>query len=323
MEQSLNKLFPLKPFKASTLHALLNIRESVKKREELLSADLIIVDESSMIDLHVLNRLLASVKPGARLILIGDPHQLAPVESGSLFSDLVAYARPLPNGPVELKTCLRTELRSLVQVANAIKTGYTHELLQLLESKQEGIAYRDLPEEGQKKLVEEAIPHFLPPDFSSPQQLLTHFNRFRLLSPFRKGPYGVESLNRLLAKACTHTPLPIILTRSDRRLGLFNGEMGVLLSDCALFPAENGEVRRLSPLLLPPYEYAFCLSVYKAQGSEFDEVWVVLPEGSEYFGREVLYTAVTRARRKIQIWGSHTVIANTCARRAVRTSRFK
>ena len=81
--------------------------------------------------------------------------------------------------------------------------------------------------------------------------------------------------------------------------------------DYALFPAREGStVRKIPALLLPRYERAYCLSVHKSQGSEFDHVLLVMPEGAESFGRELFYTAVTRARKQIEIFGAaHTITA--------------
>jgi exodeoxyribonuclease V alpha subunit len=296
----------LAPHKASTLHKLL-------KTQDTLAADLIIVDESSMIDLKMMNRLLAAVKPGARLILVGDRHQLAPVESGTLFADLVAY-----HPPIELKQCLRTERQGLIHFANAIQAGKSGEVLHLLNHT-EGLHFQPIEKEenSQKELLDILSTKFY---VENETELLQRFNRFCLLSPLRKGPLGVDTLNRLCAARLARQPIaPIILTRSDPSQGLFNGEIAVLVQaeePYALF----SEGRRVPALLLPSYEYAYCLSVYKSQGSEFDNVLLVLPQGSELFGRELLYTAVTRARHQVQIWGSTDVISQTVTRQASRLS---
>ncbi len=294
LETSLEDSLQVKP---KTLHALLNVREGQKIKPQKLTADIIVVDECSMIDLKIMTALLAAVKPGARLILVGDQHQLSPIESGSLFSDFVASS-----SPVTLKTCLRTELKSIIQLAEAIQEGRAAHVLEQLESGTlEGITYH--PTLESRPLVEAALSAFKTQ------------SSFRLLSPLRKGPFGVDALNQNCMARNTSHQIPIIVTRSDQRLGLFNGEVGTLLGDEALFGS-----RRISTLLLPPYEYAYCLSVYKAQGSEFDEVWIVLPPGSELFGRELLYTALTRARKRVQIWGSRDVILQTIERQSQRLS---
>lgn len=304
----LGKSLNLPNVKADTLHSLLGVGS---RKTPDLSADLIIVDESSMIDITLMNALLSAIKPGARLILSGDRHQLAPIGSGSLFADLAQYA---PSHTVELKKCLRTECANIVQFASAVQVGDTQGLFQ----KQDGLICHPQMDTLNLEVV---VEHFDPKNHS-PEQLLKRVNAFRLLSPLRKGPYGVDEINRqchLLASKRHHAMTPIIITKTDRHLGLFNGEVGFIDEDQAYFPSE-GSIRHISKLLLPPFEYAYCLSVYKSQGSEFDEVWIVLPEGSQYFGREVLYTAVTRARRQVQIWSTPEILAQTIERQAVRLS---
>ncbi len=174
-------------------------------------------------------------------------------------------------------------------------------------------------------------------DEQNPKELLEAFQRFRILTPLRKGPYGVETLNRTLvrhylSKTDQWFVAPIMLVNNDYRLELWNGEVGILVrrksehiqeGDFAIFPKRG----KVPALLLPKYEYAYCLSVHKSQGSEFDHVLLLMPEGSEVFGRELLYTAATRARKKLEVWGSDEVLEKTINTQSHRLSgishRFK
>jgi exodeoxyribonuclease V alpha subunit len=185
--------------------------------------------------------------------------------------------------------------------------------------------------EGYAQLWEEVKKNFtsLGDELTSPALLLQKSERFRILSSLRKGPFGVEALNEFFARKIWEgkskredkVAFPILLTRSDRSLNLFNGESGVLISstspylnpaftqeDFAIFWDEEGGIRQLPAAILPSFEYAFCLSVHKSQGSEFDEVLLLIPPGTEAFGREVLYTAITRARHNLFINGDDRVI---------------
>lgn len=352
------------PIKAKTLHSLMGIRSNSLRKDSFtrtLSADIILVDESSMIDVRLMAFLLASIKPGARLILLGDKHQLPPVEAGALFADLIAYFSGQSSAnkkAVELKTCLRAELRTIIDFAQVVNEGNSRAALEMLsESKAHpGISHRNLSEKEhsvqalQEILVKHSLPFFLKAKEAhhDPLALLESFNHFRLLSPLRKGPFGVDALNSLFFKHLKgkkqhdhYLAIPIMLTSNDYRLELFNGEVGVLVrnfssydqgensfqeGDYAIFPGKSDDnttektVRKLPALLLPKYEYAYCLSVHKSQGSEFDCVLLVLPEGAELFGREVLYTAVTRARKKLEIWGSDQTISATIAQPSQRLS---
>ena len=339
-----------------TLHSLLNIRHSRSQHvidPPVLSCDLLVVDESSMLDVNLIGRLLSSVKPRSRLIMLGDKHQLPPIEAGSLFSDLISHLQleTPQNHLVELKTCLRTERQNIVDLASQIKQGNSSGVLDILSQSQEGVRLVtcELAKESrrwQQALLDYALPLLPESEFSLKDsfQVFQKYNRFRLLAPYRKGPFGVDSLNRLFFESSYKNSsgewfvAPIMIVKSDYRLELFNGETGILIrrrpsieqsmlacqeGDFALFPTKNLQkepVRTFSALLLPKFEYAYCLSVYKSQGSEFDHVLLVLPEGLNSFSRELLYTAVTRARNQLEIWCNHSTLQQIICRDAHRLS---
>ncbi len=175
-----------------------------------------------------------------------------------------------------------------------------------------------------------------------PAEQLRALERFRILCAHRRGPTGVDDVNaqveEALARAglirvdsATYNGRPIMVTRNDYQLKLFNGDVGLIAPDpeqpqrkLALFPGEQGQLRRLSPSRLPPHETVYATSVHKSQGSEFDEVAVVLPrEPSPVLSRELLYTAVTRARLAVTIHGSRDVFAHAVARRIERASGLR
>lgn len=353
LQQSLSRVaaslegFPA--LQAKTLHSLLGIKQGLSYQEpQRLSADLIVVDESSMIDVRMMACLFESLKPGSRLILLGDKHQLPSVEAGSVFVDLIQLQHHYPylNIPcVSLSVCLRAELKLLIDFAQLVNRGLAQKVVDdLTHSQGQGIKRLHLSndkKEAQREFLSHVVPYFpsLIQPSQRPEQLLDLFQSIRLLSPIRKGAFGVEALNQLIwQKLCQNAPMkgciaiPIMIAMNDYRQELFNGETGVLIrrlplqsvgpEDYALFPSrqEEGQVRRLSALLLPKYEFAYCLSVHKSQGSEFDRVVLVLPEGSELFGREVFYTAITRARKFLEIYGSDAVILKTVAQKGVRLS---
>lgn len=353
LQRSLSKVatslegFP--SIQAKTLHALLGIKQNSSFQESVrLTADLLVVDESSMIDVRMMACLFEALKPGSRLILLGDPHQLPSVEAGSVFVDLIQLQQTYPYLSIPcipLSVCLRAELKSLIDFAQLINQGAGQEVLNALNQPNGmGIKRLHLPmdkKEAQREFLSYVLPYFptVVKPGQKPEHLLELFQAIRLLSPIRKGPFGVETLNQLIwHKICQNVPMngylaiPIMIVANDYRQELFNGETGVLirrlpiqslgLEDYALFPSrqDEGQVRRLSALLLPKYEFAYCLSVHKSQGSEFNRVVLVLPEGSELFGREVFYTAVTRARKSIEIYGADVVILKTVAQQGVRLS---
>ena len=357
LQASLNrfvgKLENFKPLTAKTLHSVLGW-SSKQPKYPFLSADLIIVDESSMIDVKMMAKLFSSVKEGSRLVMLGDRHQLPPIEAGSIFSDMIQFCES-KRFPIvtELSTCLRAELQSIVSFAQDIKDKNIRNVLNAFETKNQGITRVCFPndESSQQSIVDHAAKYFnkylnsqLPPE-----QLLESLKSFCLLSPLRKGPFGVDALNRYLItdllkkqKRRGSFVVPIMITRNEPLRDLFNGDMGLLVindsdrlkdhlqlqlseEDFVLFIQKdplnaNLGPRRLPALLLSHYELAFCMSVYKSQGSEFDYVFLVLPEGSDIFGKEMFYTAATRAKKELQIWGSDRVLGALISREGRRLS---
>ncbi|HTQ04588.1 MAG TPA: exodeoxyribonuclease V subunit alpha [Polyangiaceae bacterium] len=173
----------------------------------------------------------------------------------------------------------------------------------------------------------------------SPAERLARLDRFRVLAAHRRGPFGVAGLNafaaaelgrrgRLEPRGSFYDGRPVIVVANDYDSGLFNGDVGVLASPAegaptrAWFRGETpGILRDLSPARLPQHETAFALSVHKSQGSEFAEVVFVLPERpSPVLTRELVYTAVTRARKKVTILGSESVLRVAVTTRVERAS---
>jgi len=350
LKKSLEKMtsseFPI--VQAKTLHSLLNMHRSQNEASPLgLNADLVVVDECSMIDIELMSRLFESLKKGSRLILLGDPHQLPSIGAGSVFIDLnKLYRAGLPISHIHLKTCLRAELKSIIEFADLVKEGQADQAINLLNQSREGVHKLKLnPDQNlaQKELIAYLLPLF--PSYiesqMDPKEIFKSFNALRLLSPVRKGLFGVNTLNQIIQNAISQKKvksswltIPIMISTNDHNQNLFNGDTGVLLrkfpfnrsesEDYALFsdPTDANELRRISAFLLPKYELAYCLSVHKSQGSEFDRVILVLPEGSELFGRKILYTAVTRARKLIEIWGADGTLKKTILNHETRLSNI-
>ncbi|MFL9871518.1 AAA family ATPase [Paraburkholderia megapolitana] len=165
-----------------------------------------------------------------------------------------------------------------------------------------------------------------------PLPLFDALNRFRILCATRSGPRGVEQLNAAMAaqvRRSAHVPLavgaqwfagrPVMVARNDYALGLFNGDIGVTLPGPGgalrvYFRSGDGSVRAVSPAALPPHDTAFALTVHKSQGSEFEHAVLVLPSAfSRVLSRELVYTAITRARERVEVIGSRAVLAQAIA----------
>lgn len=171
-----------------------------------------------------------------------------------------------------------------------------------------------------------------------PQAALSMLDRIRMLCALRSGPYGVGHLNERLAQTLEARGLirrdgefyagrPIMLTANDHTLRLYNGDVGLVLADpgsggaLRVFFATAEGVRRILPSRLPPHETVYAMTVHKSQGSEFDEVLLVLPETeSRAITRELIYTGITRSRKRVRLLAAEERLRAAIARPLVRAS---
>ncbi len=314
-----------KYFEIKTLHALLGMRRFATQPQNvppaLLAYDLLIVDETSMVDVSLMGQLLSRIPKGAKIVFLGDPHQLPSVGPGELFSRFVELE---PAGA--LTKCERTDLQGILQLASHVKNGAEDEAMALLleggREKNGSVCFHPVEhDEGLQELFLKekerfaAEYHAILTKETDPEERLFSLPRFRLLSPLQDGPWGVKAMNEQFYNACE----PILIVQNDYQLNLMNGEIGLLDKKCAYFEAKEGEkLWRVPAILLSHYERAYALSVHKSQGSEFEHVILFLPPGSEVFGRKMLYTAITRAKKKLEIFSSPEIlracIRNECRR---------
>ena len=340
------------PKSAATLHRCLGASSQVGRPfrhglDRPLPADVILVDEASMVDLALMTQLVEATPPHAHLILLGDRDQLASVEAGAVLGDIARPAREEQAGSpvVLLKHSYRFEAESGVgQLTQAINAGDVEQTLSILDDS----AYPDVtllePDsaaQGQAALVARMADGYAPfLEESDPAACLAAFDRFRVLSAYRHGALGVEALNRALEARLGLTTRPevgsefyrgrpLAMTGNDYELELYNGDVGVVMEEPrargrggrAAFLSPEGEPRWVSTLRLASAETVFAMSVHKSQGSEFNEVMVVLPtEDSLFLTRELLYTAVSRARERVTLVTSRDVLAQAVARRVERSS---
>jgi exodeoxyribonuclease V alpha subunit len=352
-------------------------------RENPLVADVVVVDEASMVDLALMAKLLEAVPENARLILIGDKDQLASVEAGSVLGDICdrdvmhGFSAPFMNRLKELTgediehgvqtTDARSGLQDAIVVLQksfrfAVGSGIGG-LSRAVNRADTEVAFQMLCDEDDKSITwqplkaDEGLVETLSRQIVSgyqsylkagdPAAALQRLQRFKILCAVNIGPLGVHAINKLTERVLrkqnlipsdpiTENPWyagrPVLITRNHYPLGLFNGDIGVTLPDteadddqlAVFFAGDRGKVRRFQPYQLPEHTTVYAMTVHKSQGSEFDEVLFILPDRDfPILTRELIYTALTRAREKITIWGTRSIIRNAIARQIERTSGLR
>jgi len=324
------------PEQATTVHRALGMqREGMRFRRSAdlpLEADVIIVDEASMVDLGLMRQLLNAAPREATLLIVGDPDQLTSVEAGSVLRDLVTASAETwwRDRVTQLTTTYRYDERQpLGQLVTSIRTGEGATVDALLEGDADDVVWS--PSDGLQAELDRAAAHWAEVLATlDPEEHFKLRGRYVMLSPFRRGAIGTQRLGSAiqerLPSPAIGTPrvTPIIIEQNSHELRVYNGDFAMLVGGeppTATVQSDGDGFREIAEARLPQFSEAFALSVHKAQGSEFDEVLVVLPEqDAPLLTRELLYTAVSRARTRVRIAGPKRVVSAALERRAQRHS---
>lgn len=317
-----------------------------------------------MIDLPLLARTLRALPTAARLILLGDPNQLASVEAGAVLGELCAGAgayslnaamrietasgdpvpRGGPGGVTDAVVLLDHSYRfagggAIGRLAAAVNAGDAQGALAVLRDGGD-VQFEavDTAARLNARLATEVAPALQSLfEMSDPVAALARLGEFQVLTALREGSFGVAGVNVAIERAlhrrglirgqAAHYPgRPLLVGSNDYALGLFNGDLGLLLPNPlgelrAWFAGTEGVPRALAPSRLPAHESAYALTVHKSQGSEFTRVLLILPpQPSPLLTRELIYTALTRARQGVTVWGSEATFSAAVGRRLERDS---
>jgi exodeoxyribonuclease V alpha subunit len=375
------------PSDVFTIHRMLKpIKDTPYFRHDTdnpLMADVVVVDEASMVDLALMAKLFDAVPENARLILIGDKDQLASVEAGSVLGDICD--RDVMHGfsvsfMDHIKEFTGENLEPMVQASDeesglqdsivVLQKSYRFDvnsgiggLSRAVNRADADLAFAILDDSNEKSLdwqqlkANEDLIEILSQQIVSgyqsylrtndPADALQRLRRFKILCALNIGPLGVQAINKLAEQVLSRQNLiqlermpgnpwyagrPVLITRNNYQLGLFNGDIGIAMPGAdagekelfVYFPEDTGGVRRFQTHQLPEHETVYAMTVHKSQGSEFDEVLFILP-GKDFsiLTRELIYTALTRARKKIRIWGNRSIMRNAIARKIERTSGLR
>jgi exodeoxyribonuclease V alpha subunit len=360
---------------ATTLHRLLGPRRDSRSRfvhdaRNRLPHDVVVLDETSMVSLTLMTRLVEALRPSARLILLGDPDQLASVDAGAVLADLVArrvtrpansdfarlahadLAAPDRDGEPALTETEREQLGGAVarlrhghrftpaiaELADAVRRGDADETIAILGSGNDSVTFHEADDLAAIRsdviacglaLIDAAEHDDIPAALAA---LSTH----RLLCAHREGPYGVRQWSRkalewtsaasgrALDPEAGYPGQPLLVTQNDYDAGLANGETGVVIR------RPGGPVaafdRGTAPLLvhlsrLSAVQPLYAMTIHRSQGSQYDTVSIVLPDGtSAILTRQLLYTAITRARRSVRIICSENAVRAAVHRQALRAT---
>ena len=331
---------------ASTLHRLLGYRPGSRTRfrhdrDNRLPHDVVVVDEASMVSLTMMARLLEALRPDARLVLVGDPDQLASVEAGAVLADLVAGLRARhgddPGGSVvQLRRVWRFG-GAIADLAQAVRAADADTALTILAGGDEHIAFG---EPGVRQdVVAAAAGIAAAAERGDGEAALLAMESHRLVCGHRSGPDGVTEWTRritgwlaedagLVADGDWYVGRPLLITQNDYTIGLFNGDTGVVVraADGSLRAVfrRDGDLVDFAPSRLAAVQTVHAMTVHRSQGSQFVRVTVALPAlDSPLLTRELLYTGLTRARELVRVIGSPEQVRAAIATPAARATGLR
>ena len=321
-----------------TLHRLLGARPPSPyfkyNKDNPLPYDIVVVDEVSMIDLPLMSKLVSALKKGTRLILLGDKDQLASVETGTVLADLTIA---LPEYTQELKKSYRFS-GHIKTFADAVNQQREHDAWELLS--QDHVQVCLLKDDLIEYIANKQVVYLqLIAEGAEFTKCFAAFNAFQVLCATRQGVNSVADINlrvalELQARKLIHSSgqwyagRPVMITQNDPVLRLYNGDIGLCMPDAEngrqlmiFFLLADGSVRKYMPTRLGYCETVFAMTIHKSQGSEFDEVLLVLPESiNPILTKELIYTGITRAKESLKLLTNQAVFLETIRRRANRSS---
>ena len=343
---------------SGTIHSLLGFGPSREPRykynaDNYLPFDWVVIDEASMVPSSMMYRLVDALNPATALLLVGDPDQLASVDAGSVLGDIAKVASQkdsilfsqtkimseqwrLPSEIDGLARLLRLEKPVGGQILGNEK--HVDAVIEYLASNKTLISWikpdSDIKQldELRGRVVAHARQLYRCAISGDHQSAINKRNELQLLCAHREGPNSVSYWNGFVeyqlgpyTDTRWYFGRPIMVTRNNYSVGLYNGDVGVIVPDESGAPvgafSDGGSFRLLPTMRLENVESVHALTIHKSQGSEYDEVVVVLPnESSQILTRELFYTGVTRTKQKLTIIGSEAVVRSAVSQAIRRAS---
>ncbi|WNY66060.1 exodeoxyribonuclease V subunit alpha [Borreliella andersonii] len=341
LQTSIDYSFKNLEIECNTIQKLLGIKFINKKNlydeENQLNFDVIIIDEASMVDAYTFLKLLKATPITTKLIMVGDKNQLPSVNEGNVYSSLLEIKKINNDNVEDLKENFRSNKeinllsRAIYKEDSTLICKYinNNKNIQLKEIEKINLKkdlieytnnlYRKIPTFNLKLLKESKIETIL-------ETLLENI----ILSSKNFGKFGTKTLNEIIKIHLKKTYESLIgqiimITKTDYKNKLFNGERGVIFSEnskfYALFQRKDEKYKKINLDLLVNYEFSFATTIHKSQGSEYKHVKVIL-ENNPFLTKELMYTAITRAKDSLEIISNRDTIIKLSKKSSKRDSKI-
>jgi len=315
----------------STIHSVLKPLKNKSgfyyNKDNPLLVDVIIIDEASMIDISLLTRLLEAVPTAARVIILGDKHQLSSIQAGSVFSD-ICKVKNLSGNIFFLEYNFRSKGKTGIEnLSKAINNSDDKGLEYILTSGEypdvvfEPLNDKGIPVDLVNRHILEGYKSYIKAD--KIEAALDELDSFKILCAHNSGQFGTLQINHVcenILRSGNNFDIDkklfkkiIMVNTNDYKKGLFNGDTGICFEEKgenkAFFKTFDNNIKQYRTLDLPDSDTAFAITIHKSQGSEFETILIILPDRlSPVVTRQLLYTGVTRAKARVIIVGDLKII---------------
>ena len=316
----------------STIHSILkplkNSPGFYYNKNNTMQTDVIIIDEASMIDIILLTRLLEAVPLTAKVIVLGDVHQLSSIQAGSVFSDICKAKGMSPNLfflDYNYRSKGKTGIENLSKAINENDARRLEDIL--IKGRYPDVVFKSLKSKGKidyfvNKFILKGYKPFILAD--TVEEALNELDDFKILCAHNNGEFGTLQVNHLCEKILRAEnnfgiqgkfKRIIMININDYKKGLFNGDTGIVFETKvevnSFFKTQDNTIKQYRASDLSGFDPAFAITIHKSQGSEFSTVLMILPDRiSPVVTRQLLYTGITRAKTKVIIVGDINIIKN-------------
>ncbi|ABJ90745.1 exodeoxyribonuclease V subunit alpha [Buchnera aphidicola] len=328
------------PKEGITLHKLFKIQKETNKNnakyiKRKKKIDILIIDESSMISLNIMEIILTCIKKKTKIIFVGDVYQLPSVETGSILKKICNFKKKKKEKKkifFVLKKNYRFNKNSGINfLINQLKKKKIKDINKIYKKKYKDIIWKNLNTSNDYLNMLKKIKLYYKKYWNyvnkkkNPKKIIHKFNKYRILCIINKGIFGTKKINQYLdnyfikinnkkkKKEFWYHGKPIIIKKNNIFLKLMNGDIGICLykkkKKKIYFLLSTGKIKKFNPEILFHYKTAWSTTIHKSQGSEFLSVNIIIPNYfSNKFSKELFYTAISRAQKKVTIYANKKIL---------------